>query len=162
MLTKSFSAKEIEQAVMAMHPDKSPGPDGLNPCFYQTFWKEVGPRVTEACLEYLNTCKLPDHLNDTNIVLIPKVKAPTKMTELRPISLCNVIIKIMTKALANRLKLVLNSTISESQSAFIPGRLISDNVLIAFEICHYLRRKTKGTEGVASLKIDMAKAYDRV
>lgn len=147
---------------MAMHSDKSPGPDGLNPCFYQTFWTDVGPRVVEACLDCLNNVWLPDNLNDTNIALIPKVKAPTKLTELRPISLCNVVIKIMTKAIANRLKTVLDQIISESQSAFIPGRLILDNVLIAFEIGHFLKRKRTGKVGMASLKIDMAKAYDMV
>lgn len=68
----------------------------------------------------------------------------------------------MTKMLANRLKLVLNYIILDLQSAFIPGRLIPNNVMIAFETGHYIRRNTKGKEGVVSLKMDMSKAYDIV
>lgn len=138
-LLQPFTRVKIHEAVMFMHPDKSPGPDGFNLCFYQTFWEDVGQYVTDVCLECLNNCSLPESLNDTNIVLIPKVRQPSKMTDLRPILLCNVIVKIMTKVLANRLKLMLNSVILESQSAFIPGRLITDNVMIAFEAGHYLK-----------------------
>lgn len=127
-------AKEIEEAMKSMHPDKCPGPYGLNPCFYQSYWDVAGTRVTEVCLDCLNSCKLPEGINDTSIVLIPKVKQPTRITELGPISLCNVIIRIMTKVLANRMKHMLNDIISENQSAFIPGWLITDNVMIAFEM----------------------------
>jgi hypothetical protein len=162
LLTRPFRADEVVAAINSMHPDKSPGPDGLNPGFYQKFWGEVGEKVTATCLNCLNNCEIPEGLNKTAIVLIPKVKNPSNLSDLRPISLCNVIIKIMTKMLANRLKLVLDDLISENQSAFIPGRLINDNVLIAFEISHYLKQRTSGKIGFASLKIDMSKAYDRV
>lgn len=84
------------------------------------------------------------------------------MVDLRPISLCNVRYKIASKVLTNRLKEVINLIISEEQSAFIPGRLISDNILILFEIIHYMKRKTRGKKGWMALKLDMSKAYDRV
>lgn len=92
-------------------------------------------------------------MNDTIIVLIPKVKVPVKTTKLMSISLCNVLVKIMTKALTNRLKLVFDEIISESQSAFIPECLITDNVMIGFEIGHYLKRKRQGIWSLASLKL---------
>lgn len=118
--------------------------------------------MTIFCLQCLNSCHLPDNINETLIVLIPKVEKPDRISDLRPISLCNVVVKVMTKVLANRLKLVLDSVISESQSAFVPGRLITDNVLIAFEVTHYLHCRTPGKVGFSSLKTDMSKAYDRV
>lgn len=101
-------------------------------------------------------------MNDTSVVLIPKKANPEYVTDLRPISLCNVIYKIVAKMLTNRLKGVLGSVISESHSAFVPGRAITDNILISTEIMHYLKRKKQGRDGVAALKIDMSKAYDRV
>ncbi|KAM7462241.1 hypothetical protein LguiA_030362 [Lonicera macranthoides] len=143
-----------------MHPDKSPGPNGFNFYFYKKLWPDVGTDVTNFCLHCLNTCQLLADLNETLIVLIPKVKKPDKITFLHPISLCNVVVKILTKVLANRLKVVLNSVFSEAQSAFIPGWLISDNVLIDFEVSHFLHRRTQGKMGFSSLKIDMSKVYD--
>ena len=105
---------------------------------------------------------MPHGLNDTFIVLIPKLKNPERLADLRPIALCNVIYKIMAKAVANRLKTILLMIISDSQSAFIQGRLITDNIVVAFEIGHFLKRKRQGRTGMATLKIDMLKAYDRL
>ncbi|KAK3212223.1 hypothetical protein Dsin_016929 [Dipteronia sinensis] len=83
------------------------------------------------------------------------------MTEFWPISLCNVVYKIVSKALSNRLRTVFNEVISEAQSAFIPGRLISDNAIISYECLHTIRTKDQ-KDGFLALKLDMAKAYDRV
>ncbi|KAL0307853.1 UNVERIFIED_CONTAM: hypothetical protein Scaly_2967300 [Sesamum calycinum] len=84
------------------------------------------------------------------------------MSHLRLFSLCNISYKIASKVLANRLKSILKYIVSESQSAFIPGRLITDNVLIAYELNHYLAHKTWGSVGHATLKLDLSKAYDCV
>lgn len=104
----------------------------------------------------------PAELNDASIVLVPKKSKLETPADLRPIALCNVLYKIMRKMFANLMKDMLKDIISKSQSAFIPGRLITDNILIATEAGHYLRRKQGGRVGWAGLKLDMAKAYDRM
>lgn len=161
-LTQEFTEEEVKQAVFAMHPDKSSGPDGMNPSFYQIFWSIIGNDVAKECCRILEVGEVPDNLNDSLVVFIPKKKRPEMMGDLRPISLCNVMMKIVSKMLANRLKGLLPNIISETQSAFVSGRLITDNAIVALEINHWMHRKTKGKIGYTALKIDMSKAYDRV
>lgn len=162
ILSKQLSVEEIRLALFQMHPSKASGPDGFSPCFYQHFWNIVGNDVVGAVRSFLEFDAKTQQLNCTHVALIPKVKNPQHMSQLRPISLCNVLYKIGSKALANRLKPLLNHFISPSQSAFIPGRLISDNSLIAFEIAHFLKRRRDGKVGYGALKLDISKAYDRV
>ena len=161
-LLESFRAEEIRCAINQMHPKKSRGPDGMSILFYQKYWDVVGPFVTKSVLQILNSSSLPCVLNETYICLIPKVQCPQKVTEFRPISLCNVIYKIVSKVLANRLKRILPKVIGEAQSAFVPGRQISDNVVVAFETMHSIKMKKKGKKGLMAVKLDMSKAYDRV
>ena len=97
---------------------------------------------------------MPDGVNDAAIVLIPKVQHPESLKDYRPISLCNVLYKVVSKCLVNRLRPLLDNVISENQSAFISGRLITDNVLIAYECIHYLHNK-KGKSGACAIKLDM-------
>ena len=145
-----------------MGPTKGSGPDGMNALFYQKFWHVVGDDVVTVVLEFLNDGIMLPALNHTNIVLIPKVKSPEKMSEFKPNSLCNIIYKIISKVLANRLKQVLPDIISPIQSAFVLGRLITDNVLVAYETLHTMHAKKKGKTGSLALKLDVNKAYDWV
>lgn len=101
-------------------------------------------------------------MNHTFITLISKKDDPSKVASFRPISLCNVLYKILSKCIANRLKRILHLVISETQCAFVPGRQITDYVLVAYELLHYLHSKRVGKKGFMSLKLDMSKTYDRV
>ena len=122
----------------------------------------MGPDITAAILSCLQEGSLLKKINHTNICLIPKVQSPETVTEFRPISLCNVIYKIIAKVLANHLKKILPQVISESQSTFVPGHLISDNILLAFETLHHMQHMKRGKQGYMALKLDMSKAYNRV
>jgi hypothetical protein len=141
---------------------KSPSLDGFAACFYQQSWGLVREEVCNAVLSFLNDGDFDSSINKTFIALIPKIKNPPCITEYRPISLCNVLYKLIAKVLANRLKKVLPIIISPTQSAFISGRLIIDNILIAFEALHSMDARMKGRKGFMALKLDMSKAYDRV
>ena len=134
----------------------------MNVIFYQKFWHIVGDDVVFAVLDFLNNENMLLEINHTNIVLIPKVKDLEKMSDFRPISLCNVIYKIISKVLANRLKQVLPHIISPTQSTFVSGRLITHNVLVAYETLHTMHAKKKGRKGTLALKLYISKVYDWV
>jgi exonuclease III len=161
-LLRIVEEEEILAAVQQMAPLKSPGPDGFPTCFFQDNWEEVGSEVCRAVLGFFETGRLDGNINHTHVALIPKLANPTRVTEYRPISLCNVLYKIVSKVLANRLKIILPEIISSNQSAFIPGHLISDNILVAYETLHSMHSRMWGKEGYMVIKLDMSKAYDRV
>ena len=110
----------------------------------------------------LNSSSIETGLNHTFITLIPKVKSPEFVTEFCPIALYNILYKLVSKVLANRLKKVLPHIISESQSAFQLDKAISNNILVAFETLHHIKRKKIGKMGYMALKLDMSKVYDRL
>ncbi|XP_074301421.1 uncharacterized protein LOC141632808 [Silene latifolia] len=117
---------------------------------------------TAGVLSILNSGRVLKELNRTFITLIPKTDAPEGVSDYRPISLCNVIMRVVTKCIANRLAKVMGSLVSESQNAFLPGRSISDNILLAHEAIYHITRHRKGVHGRCAFKADMSKAYDRI
>lgn len=100
-------------------------------------------------------------MNKTLIALIPKVDNPDNIKMFRPISLCNVVYKTINKIIVARLRPLLLILISPTQSSFIPGRSMMDNIIITQEVLHTLRSK-KGKKGGLIFKIDLEKAYDKV
>ncbi|KAK3193017.1 hypothetical protein Dsin_024327 [Dipteronia sinensis] len=161
-LEKWFVAEEVWLTVFNLGPTKALGHDGFHALFFQKIWHVVGTDVSRVCLKVLNEEASIRNFNKTNVVLIPKKKNPMNMKDVRPISLCSVVYKIVTKAMANHLKGFLPKIISPNQSAFVLGRLIFDNVLVGFELFHSIGKRKKGKKCFIALKIDMSKAYDRV
>ena len=161
-LTREFTRQEVEIALKDMAPLKALGPDGMPPIFFQSFWRLIGDDVSKAVLDFLNSCHIPKEFNFTYVTLIPKMKNPKKISEFRPISLCNVIYKLISKVLANCLKPLLPSIVSENQSAFQASKVITDNILMAFETLHYMKNHQTGNTNFMALKLDMSKAYNRV
>jgi hypothetical protein len=161
-LCAAFSDDEISNALFQIGPLKAPGKDGFPARFYQRHWGVFKDDIIAAIKEFFLSGKMPEGINDTIIVLIPKKKNPVCLRDFRPISLCNVIYKMISKCLVNRLRPMLQEIISPNQSAFIPGRLITDNALIAFECIHSLQKSSDRKGKFGAYKLDLAKAYDRV
>ncbi|KAH0996108.1 hypothetical protein GBA52_019972 [Prunus armeniaca] len=127
-LVKPYNRDEVEIALKQMPPSKAPRIDGMPAVFFQKYWHILGDEESVRSL------------NKTLIALIPKVEKPEFVTQYRPISLCNEIYKIISKTIANKIKCVLPMVIFENQSAFVPKRQISDNVTLAFETIHAMRK----------------------
>ena len=105
---------------------------------------------------------VPRYLIETLISLIPKCQNPKSLSHYRPISLCNSIYKVVSKIIVARIKPHLSSLISPVQTAFVPGRNGTNNVIIAQELFHTLDQKKKGRVGYMAIKLDLEKAYDRL
>ncbi|XP_050211436.1 uncharacterized protein LOC126661625 [Mercurialis annua] len=144
MLNRPIIEEEIRLALRQMGPTKAPGPDGMPAIFYNSYWHIVGEDVVSCVLDVFNIGVMPERVNHTYITLIPKTANPETMKDFRPISLCNVVYKLIAK------------------SAFVPGRLITDNALVAFEMIHSMDKCSQGKAGTVALKLDMSKAFDRV
>jgi len=161
-LLAEFLEGEVTLALNQMVPLKALGPNGMPPLFFQHYWDLVGKEITTFVLSFLNSTSLSEHLNHTFITLIPKVKNPKLVSEFRPISLCNVLYKIFSKVLANKLKKILLQIITKHQSAFTKDRLILDNILLVFKSLRCLNNHKSVKEGYMALKLDMSKAYNHV
>lgn len=161
MLGAHLSDEEIKGAIGSMGALKSPGPDGLNALFFQSQWSHVGESVCSFLKEVCEDHDKVKSMNGTLLVLIPKVDHPESIKDFRPISLCNVIYKILTKVLTFRIKNFLPDIISPNQCSFVPGRISSDNIIIAQEVIHSMKNM-KGKKGFMAIKVDLEKAYDRL
>lgn len=161
-LKARYTKEEIREALAGLGLTKALGEDGFLTLFYQKCWPIIGEEVTSFCLNLLNGGMDISPINKNNIVLIPKIPNLLNITHFRLISLCSVLYKLLAKVISNCFRLVMNKCIDLSQSVFVPGRLICDNVLLAYEILHTLKNKRIGKKGFMAVKLHMSKAYDRV
>jgi len=152
---------EIHTIIKNMRSNAAPGPDGLNAAFYKSSWEWIGKDVLDLVTSFYESVSLPIDINRTHITLIPKISAPNTPKDYRPISLCNVAYKIIAKSLAERIKNHLAHIIHPSQAAFIQGRHIASNIIIAQEIIHSFNLKN-WKQNAFFLKLDLAKAFDRI
>ena len=143
-----------------MNPNSAAGPDGMNGYFYQKCWHIIKNDLIGVVQAFFNGQMIPKQFSHSFIVFLPKVNNPNKMTEFRPISLSNFTSKIISKIVSNRLSPILLSLISPNQSGFVKGRSISQNIMLAQEIIHHIKKPNIGSNVI--IKLDIAKAYDRV
>jgi len=156
-----FTRQDIFTALKGMQPLKAPGPDGFHAFFFQRYWPVVEDDVCKVVLHVLHGNPMPCGINDSFVTLIPKVPNPKRVTQFRPIGLCNVIYKLITRCIVNRMKPALPHLISPMQSSFVPRRQITDNMIIMQEALHLMKRKT-GHTGWMAINLDLEKAYHRL
>lgn len=155
------SSQEIEKVVFELGPDKALGSDGINARFIQSNWMDLKPCIEREVSNFFSTANLPTSISKSNMVLIPKKDNPMRVIDYRPISICNVIYKIISKILTNRLKPLIPSLVFPNQVAFTPGRDISDQVILMREILHSFSQSSF-REKAFCLKSNLSKAFDRM
>lgn len=159
-LEREITNEEIKEVVFRMPSSKSPGPDGFTSEFFKEAWPVIGADVVNAVQSFFTKGFLPKGLNSTILALIPKKEEARMMKDYRPISLCNVLYKVISKIIANRLKGIMPKCITLNQSAFVKGRLLMENVLLASELVKDYHREDISLR--CAMQIDIAKAFDSV
>lgn len=159
-MTRDVTHDEIRDVCFSLHSNKAPGPDGFNAHFFKKTWDIIGRDVIGAVLEFFHTGHLLKEINATILALVPKVQNPTLMKDFRPIACCNTLYKIIAKIIANRIKVVLPDIIGSSQSAFVKGRKIGDNILLVQELMRDYHKNVGSPK--CALKVDLMKAFDMV
>ncbi|XP_050217883.1 uncharacterized protein LOC130015136 [Mercurialis annua] len=161
-LCRPVSIQEISNATFSINPSKALGSDGFTSLFYQNFWYLIQNDIVLSIQNFFQGGHILTSLNHTIIALIPKIPKPLIVSDFRPISLCSVFYKIISKIITSRLQNIVPVLTSQNQNAFTKGRSISDNVLLAHELIHYLKTRPSGNTHFMALKLDISKAYDRL
>jgi hypothetical protein len=160
-LAKPVSKKEVYDALMSMKSYKAPGPDGFQPIFFKLFWDVVGEDMWNFIKIAFKKGYYDPKVCETFIVLLPKGESQRTFKDFRPISLCNVAYKLISKIIMARLRSFLDEVVSPLQNSFIPGRSTKDNAIVLQEVLHFMK-KSKRKNGDMVFKLDLEKAYDRV
>ncbi|KAL2246943.1 UNVERIFIED_CONTAM: hypothetical protein Sindi_2546600 [Sesamum indicum] len=157
-LVLPFTHTDVKQAIFDIAEDKAPGPDGYSSGFFKAAWPIIGQEVSSAVLDFFHTGRILKQINTTLLALIPKVHSPMNVGDFRPISCCIVLYKIIAKLLVQRLSVILDKLISPCQAAFMPGRSIGDNIMLAQEL--FTGYNQTHLPPRCALKVDIRKAYD--
>ncbi|WMV24639.1 hypothetical protein MTR67_018024 [Solanum verrucosum] len=152
--------EEVKKVVFKLKGSSACGPDGFTGHFYQDCWEIIGEDSTKMVKAFFCGQELTRFITHTNLVLLPKKETVKHFSDLRPISLSTFMNKILSRLIHERMVMVLPKLISPTQSGFVRGRSITENVLLAQEIIRDINRRAKNVNVV--VKLDMAKAYDRV
>jgi len=159
LVLKPISLQEVEAVAHHLKAGKAPGPDRFTSNFFHHFWDLVKWEVWQVAEESRTLRWMYPSLNATFIALIPKEEESNTPDKYRPIALCNIIYKIVSKVIASRLKPLLPLIISPEQSGYVEGRQITDGIILTHEIIHSLKHLKK--PGML-LKIDLSKAFDSI
>ena len=160
VLNKTVSHEEIKEAIFSIDDSKAPGPDGFSSRFFKAAWNIIGSDVCAAVSSFFESGSMLREINCSIIALVPKVPNPGSMHDYRPISCCNTIYKCISKIIAARIKQCIPDIISLSQSAFVQGRSIADNVLITQDLMLNYHRDIGPPR--CALKVDIMNAYDTI
>ncbi|XP_056163671.1 uncharacterized protein LOC130137005 [Syzygium oleosum] len=159
-LAQSVSDEEIQSTLFSLARGKALGPDGYNVDFFKTSWEIIGPSILMAVRDFFESGCMLKELNNTILTLVPKSPNASAMTDFRPIACCNTLYKCISKILARRIAHVLPTLISPSQTAFVKGRRISDNIMIAQELFADFHHEAYLPK--CAIKVDFQKAFDTV
>ncbi|KAL0770758.1 hypothetical protein Bca101_035909 [Brassica carinata] len=152
--------EEITRTILKLNPNKSPGPDGFTSAFFKASWPVVGEETVSAIKKFFTIAFLPSSTNSTILTLVPKKPGASTISDYRPISCCNTTYKTISKMLVKRLKVILPEVILPNQTAFVQGRLLIENTVLASEIVQGYH-KLGGPKRV-TIKVDIAKAFDTI
>ena len=158
-LKQSITMEEIKLAVDSMEEDRAPGPDGYNVNFIKICWDIIKNDLSKMIKKSQTCSKIGGSTNSAFLALIPKEKEAKSFDKFRPISLCNIGYKIITKIMANRLKCILPHLIPKNQGGFVKGRKIWDNIILVQEA---IQSSLKNGDKGMVVKLDLANAFDRV
>jgi len=160
-LTTEVTLEEVRRAIMSIKAYKSLGLDGFQPFFFKMYWEIMKKDFWDLVHDTFKNGFYEDKIVETLIVLVPKIDHPKHFKDFKPISLCNVIYKIITKVIVQRLRPFLDELISPLYGSFIPSHGTIENAIVAQEIIYFMNH-SKAKKGNVAFKTDLEKAYHRV
>ena len=150
--------EEITRALLRLNPNNALGPDGLTSGFYKAAWDIVGSEVIDSISQFFTSSYLPTAANSTIFSLVPKRPGASLITDYRPILCLNTVYKTISRLIVKRLKPILSSFTVPNQTAFVKGRLLVENTVLASELINGYHKNSSQKQ--ITIKVDIAKAFD--